>query len=138
MTWTLRVACLCLALSVLLGCADGKAKSEAAGILRQVDAMRMAPNDAKRHPFEQLRALPCGGQDRCDARDLCTAAFDHHLRGIELSAEVERALKAGIDPDHRQDVARKLLEANVENEQGQQAMPACEKAVADLRIKYRL
>jgi hypothetical protein len=134
----LRAAAFGSAFLVLLGCADGKAKSEAAAILRQVDALRMVANDAKRQPFEQLRALPCSGPDRCEARDHCTASFSHHLRGLELSAQVERALKAGIPQDRRDEIARMLLEANVENEQGQQAMPACERAVADLRIKYRL
>lgn len=125
-------------LASLLGCADGRAKSEAAAILRQVDLLRMADNHAKRQPLDQLRALPCTAPDRCDARDRCAAAFHHHVRGVELSTEVEHALKAGIAPDSRDEIARKLLEASVENEQGQHAMPACEKAVADLRVKFRL
>ena len=135
-------ALLAASLLALLGCADSKAKSEASRFARLVDAVRSAPNDFKRTPFDQLRAFACSAPDVCAARKACVDAFEHHVRGIELTAELRKRMASGniadLPEQDRQTLGRKLLEANIELDQGREMQPTCDQLVTDMRIRRRL
>jgi hypothetical protein len=136
MPWALCIALL----AALTGCADSKAKSESAAFIHLLDTLRLASNDAKRPHLEQLRAFSCSVPQVCEARDACVLAFSHHVRGTELTAEIQASLAAAAAADAalpqttRDSLARTLLEANLENEQGNALMPACDQAAVHLRI----
>lgn len=131
----------CLALR-LVACNENSEKGEAANIVRVVTDLRMADNDQKQGPLDQLRTLPCKSKEVCGTRDACVQAFDHHVRGLQLGARLRRMLgsdasavpEAGIDDD----AAALLLEMNLEVEEGRKAMPTCEQRVASLRRRHRL
>jgi hypothetical protein len=131
-----------LALLPLLGCADNKEKSEASAVLRLIDAVRMAPNELKREPFERLSATPCTAADVCAARKACVEAFSHHVRSTELTSELQQSLAgdAGrrLTEEERTSLGRKLLEANLELEQGRELQPTCDQRASDLRFRRKL
>ncbi len=134
----LAVAVACALASI--GCGD-KTKAESASLLRLVDDLRLASNAAKREPLERLRATPCTAPELCAVRDACVDAWSHHVRANELSAEIRKRIEPGPAPlsaPDREDLARKLLEANIELEQGKELMATCDSRVADLRIKRKL
>ena len=135
LAWS-AVACL------LIGCADSHQKAEAASVLRLIDTIRMAPVGAKRHPLDQLRSSSCSAADVCAARDACLSAFSHQVRASQLTSEIQSALRsagdAALPEQEREPLAHKLVEANVENEQGRLLMPDCERAVTNLRIRRKL
>ena len=138
----LRSALILSWLLPLLGCADSKGKSEASQLARLVDSVRAAPNDQKRAPFDQLRAFNCTAPDVCAARKACLESFEHHVRGIELTSELQKRVSASkpgaLSDEERQDLGRKLLEANIELDQGKELQPTCDQLVTDMRIQRRI
>jgi hypothetical protein len=123
-------------LACVASCGRDSSKKEASALVRVVTDLRMADNERKRSPLEQLRAMTCHDPEVCKVRDACVQAFDHHVRGVELGARLRQHLDrdAGT-PEER---AALLLEMNLEVEDGQKAMPFCEQGVADLRRKHKL
>ncbi len=117
-------------------CDRDSGRSEASALVRIVTDLRMADNERKRDPLEQLRRLTCQDRQVRTVRDACVQAFDHHVRGVELGARLRQTLDrdAGT-PEER---AALLLEMNLEVEDGKKTMPLCEQGVADLRRQHRL
>jgi len=134
------IAALGVAAALLTGCPDS-GKAEASSLVRIVDDLRSAPNDAKRAPLDRLRAAPCTAPDVCAVRDACVDAFSHHVRATDMTAEIRKRMEPGPAPlsgPDREDLARKLLEANIELEQGKELMAACDSRTTDLRIRRKL
>jgi len=138
-----EIVTITLALAITLplgGCHENSEKGEAANLVRVITDLRMADNDHKQAPLDQLRALPCTADDVCEARNLCVQAFDHHVKGLRLGARLRKRLgdagSAEAGPD--EDATALLLEMNLEVEEGRKAMPDCEQRVASLRRKHRL
>jgi hypothetical protein len=130
---------LLVASAPLLGCTEGRDREEAASLVRVLDELRAAPNEAKRAPLERLRALVCHAGDAREARAACLDAFDHHVRGVELGARLRAAVDAGVtDAAGSEDLSRMILQMNVEIEEARERMPACEGAVASIRIRRKL
>lgn len=69
---------------MVASCGRDAAKNEASTLVRIVTELRMADNDGKRGPLEQLRAMDCHNGEVRKVRDDCVKAFDHHVRGVEL------------------------------------------------------
>lgn len=136
----IAIALLVVHTLLLTGCPDSS-RAEASSLLRLVDDLRSAPNDAKRVPLDRLRAAPCTAAEVCAVRDACADAFSHHVRATDITAEIRMRMEPGPAPlsgADRDDLTRKLLEANIELEQGQELMAACDSRVTDLRIKRKL
>jgi hypothetical protein len=131
----------CLAI-LFTACNEKYEKDEAANVVRVVTNLRMADNDHKQGPLDQLRTLPCKSKEVCEARDACVQAFDHHVRGLQLGARLRRKLgsdaSAGPEAGAEDDATALLLEMNLEVEEGRKAMPTCEQRVASLRRRHRL
>ena len=119
------------------GCTQNSEKSEASTLIRLVTELRMADNARKRAPLDRLQAMSCSAPSICETRDACVRAFKHHVRGVELGAQ----LRSGLGSDAAappQDPEALLLEMNVEVEEGRKLMPDCEQRVASLRSRHRL
>ena len=124
---------------VLDGCGGGAAKAEAANLVRLVTELREAPNQLKRGPLDRLAAMPCTAKDVCEARDACSDAYRHHVRGIELGARIRGALDgpdaASAGPE---ELGFRLLEMNAEIEAAKDRMPNCDDRVMALRLAQKV
>jgi hypothetical protein len=68
------------------GCSksDGPARSEAAAVSRAIEALRDADNPRKSTLLSALRAVPCSVPDICAVQSFCAAAYDEHVKVLEL------------------------------------------------------
>lgn len=121
---------------MVASCGRDAAKNEASTLVRIVTELRMADNDGKRGPLEQLRAMDCHNGEVRKVRDDCVKAFDHHVRGVELGARLKQHLDR--DAGLPEEPTALLLEMNLEVEEGRKAMPSCEQGVANLRRQHKL
>ena len=56
---------------------------------RAVDALRAAENPQKVAHLSALRAVPCSVPDVCAVQSLCLAAYEGHVRALELIDKVK-------------------------------------------------
>ncbi len=56
---------------------------------RAVDALRAAENPQKMAFLAALRAVPCSVPEVCAVQSLCLAAYEGHVRALELILEVK-------------------------------------------------
>jgi hypothetical protein len=69
-----------------------RGRSEASNVLRALEVVRAAPNEAKRRPADELAREPCSSEVVCDARDRCAEAYQHLARGTEAAMRVKSEL----------------------------------------------
>lgn len=130
---------VCLGLSLACSCRGDPARDEAATLVRLVTDLREAPNPAKRGPLDRLQAMKCSFPDVCEARAACADAFQHHVRGVELGARMhERPDASAPDQDDSSTLTMRLLEMNIEIEEGNQRMPLCEEKMAGIRVAHKI
>jgi hypothetical protein len=67
-------------------------RSQAAKVLRLLEVVRAAPNEAKRRPADELAHEPCSSPIVCGARDRCAEAYQHLARGTEAALHVKGEL----------------------------------------------
>jgi hypothetical protein len=84
-------------LGLVLGAASGcdrsdQGRSEASKVLRALEVVRAASNEAKRRPAEELAHEPCSSPVVCDARDRCAEAYQHLALGTEAALRVKSEL----------------------------------------------
>lgn len=97
---------LALALSALalpwclLACPshDAELKASADQVARAVEAVRNAPNDAKRAPLDALTKMACASPDVCAVRDACSKAYTLHVEAVELTQMAKLAMAEGKTP----------------------------------------
>jgi hypothetical protein len=58
-------------------------------VSRAVDALRAAENPQKAAFLGTLRAVPCSVPDVCAVQSLCLAAYEGHVRALELIEQVK-------------------------------------------------
>src|SRR5690242_7148430 len=84
-----RPACLAL-LVAIAGCGrSDQERSQAAKVLRALEVVRAAPNQAKRRPADELAHEPCTSPVVCSARDRCAEAYHHLAVGTEAAQRVK-------------------------------------------------
>jgi len=129
-----------LLVACVSGCQQQKARNETAVLLTNLDQLRTATNERKREPLEKLKSSTCTDTDVCLAKEACAQAFEHHVRSVELGSRLKTSLDSNPSPSpsEREAMRASLLEANIEIEEGQRAMPDCESRIAELRLKHRL
>jgi hypothetical protein len=122
------------ALALAAGCGDTTAE-ERRQVLVRIDALRDAtgaPAAERARLVEALRLVKADEPTVLAARDRCVAAYADLVQANALEEEARAAMATGEKVDtlllaQRLDVATKLLESS------RAAMPACDRAVTELR-----
>ena len=124
-------------------CSTTQTNSDATDVINIVAKLRLAANDQKRQPLEQLRNHQCRQSDVCDTRRACLEAYEHHVRGTEIGATLKQLIENSRSTEDRVTNADQytamLIEMNVEVEEARMLMPVCDQHVAELshRIAFR-
>jgi hypothetical protein len=127
---------LCAA-ALLVSCGSGQAAAEqksAAQVARAIEVLRQAPNPAKAAPLALLSKLPCTGQDVCQTRDTCRAAYALHVEALTLTAVAKQKLA-----DDQPLEAAKLLNASDEKlKAADSKVTTCTELEGALRRRHKL
>ena len=70
-------------------------QGEAAALVRAINQLRDAPNEAKRPLHKALDQLPCGSDDLCDLKRICYKAYLRHIRALDSARALRHALADG-------------------------------------------
>jgi hypothetical protein len=81
---------------------DGPARSEAAAVSHAIEALRDADNPRKSVLLTALRAVPCSVADVCAVQSFCAAAYEEHVRVLEL-IEAAKAASASASAETLRD-----------------------------------
>jgi hypothetical protein len=127
-----------IALLAACSCRGDPARDQASTLVRLVNDLREAPNPAKRGPLDRLKSMTCSFPDVCEAQAACVDAFQHHVHGIELGAQLHAVDASAPDQDESAGLAMRLLEMNLEIEEGKARMPLCEEKMAALRVAHKV
>lgn len=103
-------------------------------VVRAIDALRDAPGggiEARRLLLADLEHQPAAAPPAALARDACVAAYRPMLDADQASREIQRAVEAG-EAD-RPDLPARLADAEAKVTEAKRLMPACERALAELR-----
>lgn len=77
---------------------DAELAASAGQVARGIEALRNAPNDAKRAPLEALAKVTCASPEVCAVRDACHAAYKLHVEAVELTQMAKSAMAEGKTP----------------------------------------
>ncbi|MDC3953354.1 hypothetical protein [Polyangium jinanense] len=129
---------LALGLGSALGCTSAEAEEERA-LLAAIEALRNAPAEdlgGRKNLLSALEKKPARSPEAQRARDGCAEAYRLLLEGKEGTEGVKRALGGGgpVPTTLLADLA--AAEEKIKKS-SEQAMPACEKAAAELRLRRR-
>jgi hypothetical protein len=130
---SLRAAALVVAVAVA-GCGPSGEDVERDRVLRAIDALRDASaqaSEARRLLLEELEHQPAVGAKAVRARDTCASAYRHMLDADATTLDIRRAIEAG--EAERPDLPQKLADAEANLTQAKELMPACERALVELR-----
>lgn len=123
--------------SSLVGCGRCPNRAESSRVLRALDLLIAAPNEAKAEPLQALKEAPCSAPAICDARDRCVFAFQHLVEGMRIEKEVQdgiaRLEREGGSTAQVDALEAELDRAERELEAARAAIPECERAASDLR-----
>ncbi len=87
------LGCLVLGVSACRARAERERDAALARLALAIDAVRDAPNGEKAPPLARLRKLACRYPSECELQELCVQGYSLHVRSIEHTAQVRRALK---------------------------------------------
>jgi len=145
-----------LAAAIASACAIGCERSadrdryEASAVLRALEVVRGASNEAKRRPADELAHTPCTSPIVCGARDACADAYQHLARGTEAALRVKSELdkieqnptdavgdagKAAAE-DKMSKLAAELDRADQEISGAKESMRKCEEAASLMRHTF--
>jgi len=118
-----------------MGCGPSPEAAERERTLRAIDALRDAPSDAlaeRRRLLNELERQATSTPRAVEAQRACVKAYRALLDGTEHESAVRTQLADGgtIPPS----LLFLLSEAEKEIKQSAEAIPGCEKAVAELRL----
>jgi hypothetical protein len=134
-----------------LGCESraDRDRYEASAVLRALEVVRGASNEAKRRPAEELAHTPCSSPIVCGARDSCADAYQHLASGTEAALRVKNELDrleqspAVRAPDAGKSEAEKMAElsneldrADKEINGAKESMRKCEEAASLMRRTF--
>jgi hypothetical protein len=133
------VACLALATAC-----SGAGKREAAALVASVDRFLHASGPSTAAQAKAVSDVPCTDARVCEAKQICVAAVDPTAKAIELKDEVDQRLgeiqaaKLAPDSPEARALPAKLDDATRLLKEGHDKMQACETALADLQVAYKL
>jgi hypothetical protein len=101
------LAAFVVSVACALACSkdDGPARSEAAAVNRAIEALRAADNAKKAEFLRALRAVPCSVADICAVQSFCAAAYEEHVKVLELIGAAKAAASAASPETLRDAVA---------------------------------
>jgi hypothetical protein len=116
-------------------------RSQAAKVLRALEVVRAAPNEAKRRPADELAHAPCSSPVVCGARDSCAEAYQHLALGTEAAQRVKDELdrlemKPPVPPEKMAELSGALDLADREISGAKDSMRRCEEAASLLRRTF--
>jgi hypothetical protein len=126
----------------LASCGKGdRERSEAAKVLRALEVVRAAPNEAKRRPADELAHEPCSSPVVCVARDRCAEAYQHLARGTEAALRVKSELDKVENgpapaPEKMAELSSALDLADREISGAKDSMRQCEEAASLMRRTF--
>jgi len=123
---------------------------EASAVLRALEVVRGASNEAKRRPADELAHTPCTSPIVCSARDACADAYQHLARGTEAALRVKSELDKieQTPPDAVRDAGKAAAEekmaqlageldrADQEINGAKESMRKCEEAASLMRHTF--
>jgi hypothetical protein len=139
-------ACLVLLVMSCRHSPDDNAQGTTAQIVHAVEMTRQVSNHDKRAWLDKLRALPCKSEDVCQLKDLCTNAYDSHLKGVDSIGQALAVVSSSTVSESTADASvGALLDvlSSARAAQGQlrsakQQTQACAETEAVIRQRYRL
>jgi hypothetical protein len=147
--WVRRASWWSMLLSagMATACAEGCERSadrdryEASAVLRALEVVRGASNEAKRRPADELAHTPCSSPIVCGARDSCAEAYQHLARGTEAALRVKSELdKMEQNPpdagDKMAELSSELDRADREINGAKESMRKCEEAASLMRHTF--
>jgi hypothetical protein len=116
-------------------------RSQAAKVLRALEVVRAAPNQAKRRPADELAHEPCTSPVVCSARDRCAEAYRHLALGTEAAQHVKDELdqlesKPPVPPEKMAELSGALDLADREISGAKDSMRQCEEAASLMRRTF--
>lgn len=131
----------------LAGC-PAKSDDSARAVLGAIELARAASPADKAGPAEALAKLVCASPDVCAARDACAPVFRAEAEGVRVELRARADLAAldarvaeGGAPDAPAVLDRIAEQADLAKAKVREAsagLPACERAVLELRRAHRL
>ena len=135
----MKTSVLLAGLLALASCGPSEEVLEARRVARAIDLVRDAPNDpvsGRKALLEKLEAEPIKGAVALAAREACAKAYRPFVEGQELEAHV-RAKLGGPPEELDPSVLAALAGAEAKLGEAKAAMPECDRALHDLKHKYR-
>ncbi|TKD04538.1 hypothetical protein [Polyangium fumosum] len=129
---------LALGLASALGCTSAGAEQERA-LLAAIEALRDAPAEdlaGRKNLLSALETKPAPSPEAQRARDNCVEAYRLLGEGKEGTEAVKRAL-GGAGPVPKTLLADLAAAEEKIRKSSEEAMPACEKAATELRLRRR-
>jgi hypothetical protein len=125
-------------LAIAAGCGPSPEQREAAAVLHAADALRDAPGQPvapRQALLADLERTPASSPAAVEARDACVKAYRPLLEVGALQPKIQAALAnpTRIDPV----TLGELAEAERKVKESAASMPACDRALAELRRKAR-
>jgi hypothetical protein len=122
--------------ALALGCSKGAgpARSEAGAVSRAIEALRNADNAKKATLLQALRAVPCSVADVCAVQSFCAAAYEEHVKVLELIAAAKGAASAASADTLRDAIS--TAQAGLARAKAQ--TDACATQQGELARKYRV
>jgi len=116
-------------------------RSEAAKVMRALEVVRAAPNEAKRRPADELANAPCSSPIVCGARDRCAEAYQHLARGTEAALRVKKELdkvenEPPVSPAKMAELSNELDRADTEINGARNSLRRCEEAASLMRRTF--
>ncbi len=109
-------------------------KAEAGRIGRAIDALRAAPNSAKRELFGALASASCETPELCQLKRICVAGFTVHLRALRETAHAKALL---AEPSAQTEAAKALDTARAQLTEAARELAQCADAQGATIRKYR-
>ena len=131
-----------LLVAAIGGCGrPDRERYEAAKVLRALEVVRAAPNEAKRRPADELAHEPCSSPIVCGARDRCADAYQHLVRGTEAALRVKGELddienRPLMAPEKVAELSNALDLADREINGAKDSLRQCEEAASLMRRTF--
>lgn len=120
----------------LLACPsrDAEVAASAGQVARAIEAVRNAPNDAKRAPLDALGKTACASPDVCAVRDACSKAYTLHVEAVELTQMAKSAMAEGKTPR----ASKLAISAQQQLSLANAPVEDCVQREAELRHRFKL
>jgi hypothetical protein len=120
----------------LLACPSHEAEvaASAGHVARAIEAVRNAPNDAKRAPLDALSKTACASPEVCAVRDACSKAYTLHVEAVELTQMAKIAMAEGKTPR----ASKLAISAQQQLSLAKGPVDECVQREGDLRHRFKL